>query len=106
MFERDGRLADHFPPPTTWKKRRRHVSFTAAPSRPTCRCWPRRAAISAAFPVPHRCATVLQYQEHGVDYIVALMNGYKDKPPEGFQLPAGGNYNEYFRLIRSPCRRR
>jgi ubiquinol-cytochrome c reductase cytochrome b/c1 subunit len=37
-----------------------------------------------------------QYQEHGVDYIVALLNGYKDKPPEGFQLPAGGNYNEYF----------
>ena len=36
------------------------------------------------------------YQEHGVDYVVALLKGYKDKPPAGFTLPAGGNYNEYF----------
>jgi ubiquinol-cytochrome c reductase cytochrome b/c1 subunit len=36
-----------------------------------------------------------QYQEQGPDYIVAILNGYKD-PPKGFALPAGGHYNEYF----------
>ena len=37
-----------------------------------------------------------QFQEQGVDYIHALMTGYKDKPPEGFALPPGSFYNEYF----------
>ena len=35
------------------------------------------------------------YQEHGVDYVVALLKGYKEAPA-GFQLPAGSSYNEYF----------
>jgi len=37
-----------------------------------------------------------QFQEEGVDYIVALMKGYKDAPPKGFELPPGSVYNEYF----------
>ena len=37
-----------------------------------------------------------QFQEHGVDYIHALMVGYKEKPPAGVTLPAGSFYNEYF----------
>jgi cytochrome c1 len=36
-----------------------------------------------------------QYQEPGVDYIHALLNGYVD-PPKGFELPAGKYYNAYF----------
>jgi ubiquinol-cytochrome c reductase cytochrome c1 subunit len=37
----------------------------------------------------------LTYQEHGVDYIYALLaKGYVD-PPEGFVVPEGGNYNRY-----------
>jgi ubiquinol-cytochrome c reductase cytochrome b/c1 subunit len=36
------------------------------------------------------------YQEHGVDYLVALLKGYKDKAPAGVTIAAGGNYNEYF----------
>ena len=36
-----------------------------------------------------------QYQEHGPDYIHAILTGYKD-PPAGFKMPEGGNYNEYF----------
>ncbi|MBN8965485.1 MAG: cytochrome c1, partial [Rhizobiales bacterium] len=37
-----------------------------------------------------------QFQEQGPDYIHAIMVGYKEKPPEGFSLPSGSFYNEYF----------
>jgi ubiquinol-cytochrome c reductase cytochrome b/c1 subunit len=37
-----------------------------------------------------------QYQEQGVDYMTALMQGYKDAPPAGVTLPPGNFYNEYF----------
>jgi cytochrome c1 len=36
-----------------------------------------------------------QYQEHGVDYIAALMKGY-DNPPAGVTVPPGTFYNKYF----------
>lgn len=36
-----------------------------------------------------------QYNENGVDYIVALLNGYEDAP-EGFKVPDGSFYNKYF----------
>ena len=35
------------------------------------------------------------YAEGGPDYIHALLNGYRE-PPEGFELPEGKYYNEYF----------
>ena len=37
-----------------------------------------------------------QYQEQGVDYLTALLHGYKDTPPAGVTLPPGSFYNEYF----------
>ncbi|MBD8063929.1 cytochrome c1 [Devosia sp. PTR5] len=36
------------------------------------------------------------YQEGGPDYIHALLNGYHEEPPEGFVLPEGKYYNDYF----------
>ena len=36
------------------------------------------------------------YQEHGVDYLVALMTGYEDKPPAGVTLPPATFYNKYY----------
>ena len=36
-----------------------------------------------------------QYQEHGPDYIAALLQGYED-PPAGVTLPEGSYYNKYF----------
>ena len=36
-----------------------------------------------------------QYNENGVDYIVALLNGYEDAPA-GFKVPDGSFYNKYF----------
>ncbi len=38
---------------------------------------------------------IVPYQEHGVDYIAALLKGYEDAPP-GFTLPEGTLYNKYF----------
>jgi len=36
------------------------------------------------------------YSEGGVDYIHALLNGYHEEAPEGFELPEGKYYNDYF----------
>ena len=36
------------------------------------------------------------YSEGGPDYIHALLNGYEEVPPEGFELPAGKYYNHVF----------
>ncbi|MEO6014831.1 MAG: cytochrome c1 [Devosia sp.] len=36
------------------------------------------------------------YSEGGPDYIHALLNGYEETPPEGFQLPEGKHYNHVF----------
>src|SRR3974377_477924 len=37
-----------------------------------------------------------QYQEHGVDYITALLQGYGGKPPAGVTVPPGSFYNKYY----------
>jgi len=37
-----------------------------------------------------------QYQEQGVDYIAALLQGYEDQPPQGVTIPQGLQYNKYF----------
>jgi len=81
MFEREGRPADHFPTP-----------------------WPNENAARARYNgVPPDMSVLAKargyergFQEHGVDYIHALMTGYKEKPPAGFTLPQGSFYNEYF----------
>lgn len=36
------------------------------------------------------------YQEGGPDYIHALLNGYHEEAPEGFELPEGKYYNDFF----------
>jgi len=37
-----------------------------------------------------------QYQEHGVDYITALLKGYENAPPAGVTMAPGAMYNKYF----------
>jgi ubiquinol-cytochrome c reductase cytochrome b/c1 subunit len=97
MFEREGRLADRFPPPTTWKNEAQARQLYNGTVPPDMSVLAKARSYQRGFPwFLLDALPFLQYQEHGVDYIVALMNGYKDKPPEGVQLPAGGNYNEYF----------
>ena len=97
MFERDGRLADRFPPPTTWKNEAQARLLYNGTVPPDMSVLAKARGYERGFPwFLIDALPFFQYQEHGVDYIVALLKGYKDNPPTGFTLPAGGNYNEYF----------
>jgi cytochrome c1 len=92
MFEREGRPADRFPPPWPNENAAR-ARYNGVP--PDFSVLAKARTYERGFPW-FILDLFTQYQEQGVDYIQALLVGYKDKPPEGFALPAGGNYNEYF----------
>jgi len=97
MFERDGRLADRFPPPTTWKNEAQARLLYSGTVPPDMSVLAKARSYERGFPwFVIDALPFFQYQEHGVDYVVALLKGYKDKPPEGATLPPGSNYNEYF----------
>jgi ubiquinol-cytochrome c reductase cytochrome b/c1 subunit len=94
MFERDGRPADRFPPPWPNENAAR-ARYNAVP--PDMSVIAKARGYERGFPLFIVDALPgFSYQEHGVDYVVALLKGYKDKPPSGVTLAAGGNYNEYF----------
>jgi ubiquinol-cytochrome c reductase cytochrome b/c1 subunit len=95
MFERDGRLADRFPPPTTWKNEAQARSLYNGTVPPDMSVLAKARTYERGFPW-FLFDIFTQFQEQGVDYIVALLKGYKDKAPEGVTIPSGGNYNEFF----------
>src|SRR5262249_38612218 len=85
QVDRKGRVADHFPPPT--------IRFpTATP--PDLSVITKARGYERGFP-GFIFDFFTQYQEHGADYIVALLKGYEDAPA-GFTLPQGSFYNKYF----------
>jgi ubiquinol-cytochrome c reductase cytochrome b/c1 subunit len=97
MFERSGRLADRFPPPNTWKNEAQARQLYNGTVPPDMSVLAKARTYERGFPwFLIDALPFFQYQEHGVDYVVALLKGYKDKPPEGVTIPAGGSYNEYF----------
>jgi ubiquinol-cytochrome c reductase cytochrome b/c1 subunit len=97
MFERNGRLADRFPPPPTWKNEQQARALYNGTVPPDMSVLAKARGYERGFPLFIVDALPgFSYQEHGVDYVVALLKGYKDKAPAGVTLPAGGNYNEYF----------
>ena len=107
MFERNGRLADRFPQPSTWKNEQQARTLYNGTVPPDMSVLAKARSYERGFPwFLIDALPFFQYQEHGVDYVTALLKGYKDKPPAGFTLPAGGNYNEYSPVTRSRCRRR
>ena len=96
MFERPGRLADHFPAPFPNEQaaRARYGGFPVdqsviAKARGIERSFP--WSFIDGLPVPGG-----MYQEQGVDYLTALLQGYEDKPPAGVTIPSGLYYNKYF----------
>jgi ubiquinol-cytochrome c reductase cytochrome b/c1 subunit len=96
MFERDGRTGDRFPPPQTWKNEQQARQLYNGTVPPDMSVLAKARSYERGFPwFLVDALPFFTYQEHGVDYIVALLKGYKDPPP-GFQLPTGGNYNEFF----------
>ena len=92
MFERDGRPADYFPPPWPNENAAR-ARYNGVP--PDFSVLAKARSYERGFPW-FILDVFTQFQEQGVDYIHALMTGYKDKAPEGVTLPPGSFYNEYF----------
>jgi cytochrome c1 len=92
MFERDGRLADRFPSPYANDAQGRLANGGALP--PDLSLMAKARTYERGFPW-FIFDMFTQYQEQGVDYIVALMKGYED-PPANFTLPSGASYNKYF----------
>ena len=92
MFERDGRPADYFPTP--WKNENAaRAQFNGVP--PDFSVLAKARGYERGFPW-FITDMFTQYQEHGVDYIHGVITGYKETPPQGFTLPDGTYYNEYF----------
>jgi cytochrome c1 len=92
MFEREGRPADRFPTPWPNENAAR-ARYNGVP--PDMSVLAKARSYERGFPW-FIFDMFTQFQEQGVDYIHALMTGYKDKPPQGFNLPAGASYNEFF----------
>jgi len=90
-IERAGRPADYFPAPFPNALAAAAVHGVAPPDMSTLA---KARTYQRGFPW-FVFDMFTQYQEQGPDYIAALLQGYKDPPP-GFNLPAGGHYNEYF----------
>ena len=91
MFERDGRPADRFPRPWANENAAR-AAYGAVP--PDFSVIAKARTYERGFPW-FIVDIFTQFQEQGVDYIVALMTGY-DKPPAGVTVPGSLQYNTYF----------
>jgi len=85
MVERNGRPADHFPPPS--------LRFPNA-TPPDLSVIVKARGYERGFP-GFLIDMFTQYQEHGADYVVAVLKGYEN-PPAGVELPPGAMYNKYF----------
>lgn len=91
MFERNGRPADRFPAPFPNEQAAR-ARYGAVP--PDLSVIAKARSYDRGFPWFILDAFTM-YQEHGVDYIVALLKGYQN-PPAGVTAPPGTYYNKYF----------
>jgi ubiquinol-cytochrome c reductase cytochrome b/c1 subunit len=92
MFERSGRPADRFPAPFANDNAAR-AAYNAVP--PDLSLIAKARGYERGFPW-FVLDAFTQYQEHGVDYLVALLTGYEEKPPADVTLPDGLQYNKYF----------
>jgi ubiquinol-cytochrome c reductase cytochrome c1 subunit len=92
MFERPGRPADRFPSPFPNDNAPTAANGGKAP--PDLSLIAKARTYERGFPW-FVLDAFRQYSENGVDYLVALLNGYTD-PPQGFEVPEGGQYNAYY----------
>ena len=92
MFERPGRLADYFPSNFQNEQAARAANGGALP--PDMSVIAKARTYERGFP-RFILDMVTQYQEQGVDYIAALLQGYEQKPA-GMQMAPGMMYNKYF----------
>lgn len=91
MFEREGRPADRFPQPWPNENAAR-ARYNAVP--PDFSVIAKARTYERGFPW-FVVDIFTQYQEQGVDYIDALLQGYEDKSPAGVTLPPTLAFNKY-----------
>jgi len=89
--ERKGRLADRFPPPFKNDNQAR-ARYNGVP--PDLSVIIKARGYERGFPW-FILDLFTGYQEHGADYMAALLTGYAD-PPAGTNAPPGTFYNKYF----------
>ena len=92
MFQRPGGIADYFPPPFPNDNAARAALGGKLP--PDMSVLAKARGYEWGFPT-FIIDAFRMYQEDGPDYIHAILTGY-EKPPAGFALPPGGQYNKYF----------
>ncbi|MFG1360301.1 cytochrome c1 [Xanthobacter pseudotagetidis] len=92
MFQRPGRLSDHWPAPFPNDNAARASNGGALP--PDLSVIAKARSYHVGFP-GFITDAFIQYQEHGVDYIHALLTGYVDPPADAHVQP-GLHYNKYF----------
>jgi ubiquinol-cytochrome c reductase cytochrome b/c1 subunit len=92
MFERPGRPADKFPTP--WKNEAEARTRYNGAVPPDFSVIAKARTYERGFPW-FVFDIFTQFQEQGVDYIVALLHGYEDAPQD-VPLPPGTQYNKYF----------
>src|SRR4029453_5540757 len=93
MFERPGRPAPLFPSPFPNEQAARAANGGAAP--PDLSLITKARSYKRGFPW-FIFDFFSQYQAQGPGYVTAILQGFEDKPPAGFTLPEGSNYNKYF----------
>ena len=91
-IERNGRPADAFPAPFPNALAAASANGGVAP--PDFSTLAKARTYERGFPW-WIIDIFTQFQEQGPDYIHAILVGYEDAP-QGFTMPAGGNYNKYF----------
>jgi cytochrome c1 len=92
MYQRPGKISDHFPSPFPNEQAARAALGGALP--PDMSVIAKARSYERGFP-SFIFDAFTEYQEDGPDYIHALLNGYTDAPA-GFPLPPGTHYNKYF----------
>ena len=92
MFQRPGKLADHFPPPFPNDQAARAALGGGLP--PDMSVLAKARSFEVGFPW-FIFNAFTQYQEQGPDYIYGILVGYED-PPAGVTVPPGTFYNKYF----------
>jgi len=92
MFQRPARLADRFPSPFPNDAAARVANNGVLP--PDLSVIAKARTYERGFPW-FVFDMFTQYQEQGVDYLVALLTGYEDAPA-GFTMLPGLYYNKYF----------
>lgn len=93
MFERPGRPSDRWPSPFPNEQAARASNGGAYP--PDFSVIAKARTYTRGFWLS-LLDLVMQYQEHGADYIHALLTGYDHAVPEGHAGGAGLHYNPYF----------